>query len=140
MSVQANPQVHPEAQAYIDLIAATHRPLFDRLHALILASHPNVTVGLSYKMPVYVLGNGRLHVGVWSHGLSLYGWPQGSEKEFMARHPHLKTSKGTIRLGPKDASAVTDDELLVLVNAALYRAPSARHRRPGSAAYAPDEH
>ena len=77
MSVQANPQVHPEAQAYIDLIAATHRPLFDRLHALILASHPNVTVGLSYKMPVYVLGNGRLHVGVWSHGLSLYGWPQG---------------------------------------------------------------
>ncbi|MGH9044615.1 MAG: hypothetical protein ACRDVP_07265 [Acidimicrobiales bacterium] len=108
--VDAYPEIHPEAQAYIDRIAPKHRPLFDRLHELIVRTHPDVSVGFSYKMPVYALGANRLHVGVWSHGLSLCGWAQGSETAFTSRHPGLKTSKGAIRLGPKYASTVTDSD------------------------------
>ena len=58
-------------QGYIDRIAAEHRPLFDRLHRLILDVHPDATVVLSYKIPTYKVGNRRLHVGAWKHVLSL---------------------------------------------------------------------
>ncbi|MCU1362656.1 MAG: hypothetical protein JWM55_484 [Acidimicrobiaceae bacterium] len=119
MPAHAGPKVHRDVQAYIDRIAIKHRPLFDRVHELIVTRHPDVSVGLSYNMPVYRVGDGRLHVGVWSHGLSLYGWPQGSEATFTSRHPGLKTSKGTIRLGPKDATTLTDADLLLLVDVAL---------------------
>jgi hypothetical protein len=37
----------------------------------------------------------------------------------MARHPELKTGKGTIQLRPGDADGINDDELLELVRAAL---------------------
>ncbi len=106
-------------QGYIDGIAEEHRPLFDRLHRLIMAAHPEATVVLSYKMPTYTVGNRRLHVGVWKHGLSVYGWPQGSEDAFIARHPGLRTSKGTLHLRPEDATAIPDHELTALVQAAL---------------------
>lgn len=106
-------------QAYIDRIEARNRPLFDRVHGLILAAHPEVAVVISYQMPTYRLGGRRLHVGTWKHGLSLYGWPQGREAGFTARHPGLKTSKGTIRIRPEDAAGISDDELTGLIRAAL---------------------
>lgn len=52
-------------RGYIDAIAVARRPLFDRIHHLILAVHPDVEVVLSYQMPTYVLGRYRLYVGVW---------------------------------------------------------------------------
>ena len=36
---------------YIDAIAPQHRPLFDRLHRLVLEAHPDAVVVLSYQMP-----------------------------------------------------------------------------------------
>ena len=107
------------AQAYIDGIAPQNRPLFDRLHRLILGAYPDAAVGLSYGMPTYTVGGRRLHVAAWKHGLSVYGWPQGSEAAFAARHPGLKTSKGTIQLRPGRAADVGDGELLELIQAAL---------------------
>ena len=104
---------------YIDTIPAGHRPLFDRLHRLILDVHPDAEVVLSYKMPTYKVGRRRLHVGAWQHGVSVYGWPQGRDAGFTARHPALRTSKGTIRLRPEVAAGITDDELRDLVRAAL---------------------
>lgn len=106
-------------RAYIDAIPAAYRPLFDRMHGLILSAHPDVVVGLSYKMPAYKLGSRRLFVGAWKHGVSVYGWDEGRDAGFIARHPDLKTSTGTIRLRPEDAAAISDDELLDLVHAAL---------------------
>ena len=106
-------------QGYIDRIAAEHRPLFDRLHRLILDVHPDATVVLSYKIPTYKVGNRRLHVGAWKHGLSIYGWQQGRDDSFISRHPELKTSKGTLQLRPEDAAAILDGELSDLVRAAL---------------------
>jgi uncharacterized protein YdhG (YjbR/CyaY superfamily) len=106
-------------QLYIDRIPPEQRPLFDRLHRLILATYPDVTVSLSYKIPTYKVGKRRLYVGAWKHGLSVYGWPQGHEVAFTDRHPGLKTSKGTIRLRPEDLTAISDDELTDLARAAL---------------------
>jgi uncharacterized protein YdhG (YjbR/CyaY superfamily) len=106
-------------QGYIDGIAPEYRPLFDRVHRLILAEHPDATVVLSYKIPTYKVGKRRLYVGAWKHGLSIYGWQQGRDDAFTSRHPELKTSKGTLQLRPEDAAAIPDDELSDLVRAAL---------------------
>jgi len=53
------------------------------------------------------------------HGISIYGWPQDHDAAFTARHPELRTGKGTIKLRPQDAAAIADDEFLGLVRAAL---------------------
>lgn len=106
-------------QRYIDAIAPEYRPLFDRLHRLILAAYPGAVVVLSYQIPAYKVGGRRLYVGAWKHGVSIYGWQQGREAGFTSRHPGLKTSKGTIQLRPEDAAGLPDDEILDLVRAAL---------------------
>lgn len=106
-------------RGYIDGIAAEHRPLFDRLHRLIMAVHPDAALVLSYQMPTYKVGNRRLYVGAWKHGVSIYGWQPGRDGGFTSRHPALKTSKGTIQLRPEDAASIPDAELSDLMRAAL---------------------
>jgi len=104
---------------YVDSIAPERRPLFDRLHRLIFEAHPDAEVVLSYQMPTFVVGRCRLYVGVWKHGLSIYGWEHGRDAGFAARHPELANDKGTIRLGPVAAAGIPDDELRSFVHAAL---------------------
>jgi uncharacterized protein YdhG (YjbR/CyaY superfamily) len=104
---------------YIDAIAPGHRPLFDRLHRLVLEAHPDATVVLSYQIPTYKVGRHRLFLGVWRHGVSIYGWQEGRDAGFTVRHPELKAGKGTIRLRPETAAAIPDDELRDLARAAL---------------------
>jgi uncharacterized protein YdhG (YjbR/CyaY superfamily) len=104
---------------YIDAIAPEHRPLFDRLHRLVLEAQPDAAVVLSYQIPHLQGRPPRLFVGVWKHGVSIYGWQQGRDGGFTARHPELKTSKGTIRLRPEDAADIPDDEFRDLVRTAL---------------------
>ena len=106
-------------KSYIDGIDPAYRPLFDRIHRLILAAHPDAAVVLSYQIPTYKVGRRRLYVGAWQHGISIYGWGQDRDGGFIARHPELRTSKGTIKLRPQDAAAIADDELGGLVSAAL---------------------
>jgi uncharacterized protein YdhG (YjbR/CyaY superfamily) len=91
-------------RAYIDAIPSEHRPLFDRLHRLVLEAHPEAAVVLSYQMPTYKVGRNRLFLGVWKHGMSVYAWQQGRDAGFTDRHPELRTSKGTIRLRPETAA------------------------------------
>ena len=104
---------------YIDAIPPEYRPLFDRIDGLVVDAFPAATVGLSYRMPTYRVDGHRLFVGVWKHGISIYGWPQDRAEDFIARHPSLRTSKGTIQLRIEDAAAITDNELRELVGAAL---------------------
>jgi len=106
-------------RAYVEAIAPEYRPLFDRLHGLVVRLHPEASLVLSYKMPTYKVGRRSLHVGVWKHGVSIYGWQQGKEATFSSRHPETKTGKGTIRLTPEDAATILDEELCGLVDAAL---------------------
>lgn len=104
---------------YIQAIPEEHRPLFDRVHNLILEIHPEARVVLSYKIPTYKVGGQRIYLGAWKHGLSIYGWGADRDGGFASRHPDLITSKGTIQLSARDAAAVPDDELRGLIRAAL---------------------
>ena len=56
-------------------------------------------------------------MGAWKHGISLYGWSRGADGGFVERHPELVTGKGTVRLRPEDAAAITDEELTGFVRA-----------------------
>jgi uncharacterized protein YdhG (YjbR/CyaY superfamily) len=111
--------VDDAVREYIDAIAPEHRPLFDRIHGLVLDEHPDARVVLSYQMPTYKVGRRRLFLGVWKHGVSIYGWEQGRDAGFIQRHPELRTSKGTIQLRPEDAAGIPDEEIRDLVRAAL---------------------
>jgi uncharacterized protein DUF1801 len=112
-------QADQAVREYIDAITPQYRPLFDRLHRLILEAQPDATVVLAYQIPTYKVGPRRLHVGAWKHGVSLYGWRQGGDAGFTSRHPELRTGKGTLRLRPEDAAGITDDEFRDLARAAL---------------------
>ncbi len=104
---------------YIRAIPPDRWPLFDRLHRLILEVHPEAELVLSYQIPTYKVGRRRLFLGVWKHGVSIYGWQEGRDAGFVARHPKLRTAKGTIQMRPADGLAVSDDEFRDLVRSAL---------------------
>ena len=106
-------------QAYVDAIDAEHRPLFDRLHGLIVAACPEATIRISYDIPTYEVAGRRLYLGIWQHGVSLYGWGADRDGGFLERHPDLRHGKGTIRIRPADAVDLTDDDLTSLIHAAL---------------------
>src|SRR5258708_32426682 len=101
--------MEPAVRDYIDAIVPEHRPLFDRLHRLILEAHPEAAVVLSYQMPTYRGGDRRLFGGAWKHGASIYGWGQGRDAGITGRHPLLKTTTGTGRLRPDVLRRLTSD-------------------------------
>jgi hypothetical protein len=109
--------VDQAVQDYVAAVPARTRPLFDRVHRLVLEVHPGADVVLSYEMPTFVVGERRLHVGAWAHGVSLYGWDAARDAGFSARHPELDSGKGTLRLTHRAADAITDDELRDLLRA-----------------------
>jgi uncharacterized protein YdhG (YjbR/CyaY superfamily) len=111
--------VDEAVRTYIDSIPAEHRPLFDRLHGLILAEHPDAAVVLSYQIPAYKVGRRRLFLAAWQHGVSIYGWQDDRDAGFSRRHAELKSGKATIRIRPQDADGISDQEFTELIRAAL---------------------
>jgi hypothetical protein len=110
--------VEAAVRRYRDEMDSEHRPVFDRLHQLIMQACPDAQLALSYGMPTYRIGRRRLNIGAWKHGLSLYVSPN-RDGGFSARHPDLAAGRGTIRLRPTDAASIPDSELQDLVRAAL---------------------
>ena len=104
---------------YMEALSPQQRPLFDRLHAIVLEEHPEAQVALGYGMPAYRVGRRRLNIGVWKHGVSVYGWRGDNDGGFVARHPTLSSGKGTIRIRPRDAEEISDEELRALLGGAL---------------------
>jgi uncharacterized protein YdhG (YjbR/CyaY superfamily) len=104
---------------YINAIAPEHQELFDRIHTLIIGVCPEVVVQIAYGIPTYRSKSGQLHLGAWKHGISIYGWKRRGDGGFLARHPELQTSTGTIRLQSKAEETVSDDDICDLVRAAL---------------------
>ena len=120
-----------EVRRYIDAVDPAYRPLFDRVHRLIMAAYPEADVTLSYQIPAYKVGKRRLYVGAWQHGISIYGWGQGRDGGFAERHPELRTSKGTIRLRPQDAAAIAAQLGRPPRGLLAQPGPGLRERRPG---------
>jgi len=108
-------------QDYIDAISPANRPVFDRIHRLVLASYPDAEMLISYQMPTYQVGDNRLYVGAWKNWVAIYGLDNSRDGGFADRHPELRTSKGTIQLRPDAAATISDAELRDLVRAALGR-------------------
>ncbi len=106
-------------RAYIEAIEPERRPLFERLHALVLETHPEAEVALSYDMPGYRVGSRRLNLGAWRHGVSVYGWRKDNDGGFAAQHPELSSGKSTIRIRRRDAEGISDDEFRGLLGGAL---------------------
>lgn len=108
-----------DVAAYISAIETVQRPLCDRVHRLVMEVRPDARVVLSYKMPTYTSGDRRLHVGVWKHGLSFYGWEHGRDADLLRRHPHWDSGKGTLKLPVDQAAEVSDEELRAFLTAVL---------------------
>lgn len=108
-----------DVQRYVDEIPTEHRPLFDRVDRLVREACPDASLSISYRMPTYRVGAHRLYVGVWQHGVSLYGWRQGGDGGFSERHPEVRSGKGTIRLRSEHAASIPDAELRALASAVL---------------------
>ena len=114
-----NARMDAAVRKYIEGIAPEQRPLFDRIHRLVLKTRPDAEVVISYKIPTYRVGRRRIYVAAWKHGVSIYGWDQGRDAGFSARHPTLVGAKGTIKLRAADLAAIPDSELRDLVRGAL---------------------
>src|SRR5260370_19926193 len=95
---------------YIDAIPAEHRPLFDRLHGLVLAVHPDAAVVLSYDIPTYKVGRRPLFLAAWQHGISIYGRQADPDAGLSGRHAVLKSVKTTIQVRQKDHGPISDVE------------------------------
>ncbi|MGH9129166.1 MAG: DUF1801 domain-containing protein [Acidimicrobiales bacterium] len=108
-----------EVLKYIEAIPPEHRHLFDRVHRMILEACPEVEVVLSYKMPTYQMGDRRLHLAAWNHGVSIYGWKPQGDGGFTLRHPECWTSTGTIRLRTDHEATIADEEIRELARATL---------------------
>ncbi|MBX7235750.1 MAG: DUF1801 domain-containing protein [Caldilineales bacterium] len=103
-------------QSYIASVTDERRQLFDRLQALILGLYPEAEIMLSYGVPSYKLPTGRVHLGYWKHGVSVYPG-SGPIPAFQAACPTIKTSKGTISLKLNDA--IPTEALTAAIRAAV---------------------
>ncbi len=97
-----------EVADYITAVPAPHRAVFDRLHALAVATIPNVRVILSYNMPAYVAASGRISLSSGPRGVSISTRVPEPVAAFHAKHPRFKAGKVSV-LFPPDSDLPTDD-------------------------------
>jgi hypothetical protein len=93
--------------------------MWDRVEGLVRELHPDVEVRMTYDLPTFVVGEHRLPVGVWRHGLSLYGLHEGNDAGLITRRPELCSGRGTVKLPSEHAESFTDAELKATLKAVL---------------------
>ena len=101
-------------QQYIEAIPATHRPLFDRLQALILDLYPTAEIVISYKIPTFKVGRKRVYLGLWKEGVSLHAV---SVDDFKQKHPTIKTGRGSLNF--KITDEVPGEDVQVVIKQAI---------------------
>lgn len=87
---------------YIEAVPEDRKPLFERLHALILSLYPDAEVVLSYGVPTYRAKTGWVALGYRKDGVSLYTCGAHHLAAFKAKHPKIKTGTGCINLRTGD--------------------------------------
>ena len=104
-------------QGYVDGIPKEQKPLFDRLQSLILELYPDAEIVISYQVPTYKARGGRVSLGLWKDGVSLYTTdPQHIEK-FKSRHPTIKTGKASLNFRLTDE--LPEKDVREVVNRAI---------------------
>ena len=63
--------MNKEVQQFVDVVSDERRPLFDKLHALIMGMYPSAEVVISYGIPTYKAKSGWVGLGYWKGGVSL---------------------------------------------------------------------
>jgi len=111
-------------EQHVHDIPAEHRGFYERLDALLRSRRPDVEVSISYGILKYARatadrGTVKLYLGVWRHGVSLYGWSAGAEAGFARRHPDLLSGRGTLKIKTSRAAQIADAEFLALFDAVL---------------------
>ena len=121
----------PEVQACVDGIPPGHRPLFERLHRLILTAQRGAQVTLSYKMPAYKAGNRRLYAGAWNRGILVCGWQKDRDGGFASRHPSWSPARepSIRRTATRPASATRTSSAWRAATGPLTRTRQASLRR-----------
>jgi uncharacterized protein YdhG (YjbR/CyaY superfamily) len=89
-------KVDPAVRRFVDSVSDERRPFYDALEGIILGMYPEARIGISYGVPTYWAGSGRVGLAYWSGGVSFYPFGGDYLDEFRANHPDIKTSKGTI--------------------------------------------
>jgi uncharacterized protein YdhG (YjbR/CyaY superfamily) len=94
--------MNKEVQLYVDAVPDERKPLFDRLHALIMGLYPNAEVVMSYRIPTYRAKSGWIALANQKHYVSLYTSGEHHIMEFKAKYPAIKTGKGCINFKEAD--------------------------------------
>ncbi len=98
--------MNKEVQRFVDAVPDDRRPYYDKLHALIMGMYPNAEVVIAYGIPTYKAKSGRVGLGYWKGGVSLYTYGAHHLEEFRGQYPAIKTSTGTINLKLSDSVPV----------------------------------
>ena len=106
-------------QKYVDAIPAEQKPLFDRLQALILELYSDAEIVISYQIPTYKARGGRVSLGLWKDGVSLYTTDPQHIETFKAKHPSIKTGKASLNFRLTDE--VPEEDLREVVDRAIQR-------------------
>lgn len=88
-------------RSYIETVTDERRQLFDELQALILGIYPDANIVLSYRVPTYKTPSGRVALGYWRQGVSVYTGTRVIPA-FQTAYPALKTGKGSINFKVTD--------------------------------------
>jgi uncharacterized protein YdhG (YjbR/CyaY superfamily) len=106
-------EMNEEVQLFVDAVPGDRRPLFDRLHAIIMSLYPEASPVMWYRVPTYRTKTGWLALGYWKNGVSLYTNGRHNIAEFKAKHPRIRTGTGSINFGVTDPLPVVSVERVV---------------------------
>ena len=95
-----------DVQRYLDAVPEERKPLFNKLHRLIMDLYPGADVVMSYKIPTYKAKSGWVALANQKHCVSLYTCGAHHIAEFKAKYPAIKTGTGCINLKVADAVPV----------------------------------
>lgn len=96
------PAMNEGVQRYFDAVPEERKPLFDKLHALIMGLYPNAEVVMWYRMPTYRAKSGWVAMANQKHWVSLYTNSALHIAEFKAKYPAIRTGKACINFRDTD--------------------------------------
>ena len=104
-------------EQYAEGVPVAFRPMFDRLHALILEVRPEAEVVMQYQVPTYKVGKAKVFLGIWKRGVTLYTTDPANLDEFKLAHPKTKVNKASINF--RADQDLPEDDVRAVVERAL---------------------
>lgn len=97
-----------EVQQYVEAVPEERKPLFDKLHTLILGLYPDAEIVMSYKIPTYKAKSGWVALANQKQYVSLYTNDENYIAAFKSKHPSIKTGKACINFKESDPVPLAD--------------------------------